>query len=62
MNAAKRRARRIDERDRAKVLEVLGNGMPKQGDTIEHQQLVRSRHRYYHEAHEEFIRGQSSAT
>lgn len=62
VNRAKRRARRLDKQDRIKVLKVLGNGMPKhQGSTIHHQQLVRSRHRYYHEQHDEFIRERSKA-
>jgi hypothetical protein len=59
MNAAKRRARRLDKQDRAKVVKLLGSGLPMQAQ--HHQQLVRSRHRYYHEQHEEFLRGQSSA-
>jgi hypothetical protein len=60
INKAKRRAHRLDRQDRAKVVEVLGGGLPKQAE--HHQQLVRSRHRYYHEQHEEFVREQSRAT
>ena len=47
MNAAKRRAHRLDKQDRAKVVKLLGSGLPMQAQ--HHQQLVRSRHRYYHE-------------
>jgi hypothetical protein len=50
MNRAKRVARSADKRDRVIVLAHLGS-MPKQYRN--HQQLVRSRHRYYHEQHEE---------
>jgi hypothetical protein len=53
MNAAKRRAARLDKQDRAKVVKYLGS-MPKASE--HHQQLVRSRHRYYHEQHDEFLR------
>ena len=53
MNAAKRRAHRLDKQDRAKVVKLLGAGLPMQ--SVHHQELVRSRHRYYHEAHDEFI-------
>jgi hypothetical protein len=60
MNAAKRRAARLDKQDRAKVVKVLGSGLPIQH--THHKELVASRHRYYHEQHEEFVRGQSSAT
>ena len=59
MNQAKRVARSADKRDRLAVLAHLGS-MPKQYRN--HQQLVRSRHRYYHEQHEELLRGQSDAT
>jgi hypothetical protein len=59
MNQAKRVARRADRRDRLAVLAHLGS-MPKQYRN--NQELVRARHHYYHEQHEEFIRGQSSAT
>jgi hypothetical protein len=55
MNAAKRRAHRLDKADRLKVVTLLGPGLPKQSQ--HHQELVRSRHRYYHEQHEEFVRG-----
>lgn len=58
VNRAKRRARRLDRQDNAKILKVLGAGLPKTYD--HHQALVRSRHRYYHEQHEEFVRSQSS--
>ena len=50
MNQAKRRAHRLDKQDRAKVVEVLGPGLPKTYD--HHKTLVASRHRYYHEAHD----------
>jgi hypothetical protein len=56
MNAAKRRAHRLDAQDRAKVVKLLGTGLPMQAQ--HHQQLVRSRHRYYHEQHEELVRSQ----
>lgn len=59
MNAAKRVARSADKREQLIVLETLGGGLPRQHGN--HQQLVRSRHRYYHEQHEEFVRGQSRA-
>jgi hypothetical protein len=58
MNAAKRRARRLDTQDRAKIIQVLGAGMPKRD--AHHSELVRSRHRYYHEQHDEFVRSHSS--
>jgi hypothetical protein len=58
MNAAKRRAHRLDKQDRAKVVKLLGSGLPMQAQ--HHQQLIRSRHRYYHEAHDELVRSQSS--
>lgn len=54
MNQAKRVAHRADKMDRARVVKLLGAGLPTQA--IHHQQLVRSRHRYYHDAHDEFIR------
>ena len=54
MNAAKRIARYNDERDQATVLRTLGTGLPR--SRINHQQLVASRHQYYHEQHDEFIR------
>ena len=59
MNQAKRVARRADERDQLSVLKTLGPGYPRQHE--HHQRLVLSRHRYYHEQHEEFVRGQSRA-
>lgn len=59
INQAKRVAHRSDKQDRAKVVKLLGAGLPMQSQ--HHQQLVRSRHRYYHEQHEEFVRGQSRA-
>jgi hypothetical protein len=59
VNRAKRRARRLDKQDRAKILQFIGAGSPK-GD-VHHSQLVRSRHRYYHEQHEEFVRERSKA-
>lgn len=60
MNQAKRVARSADKRDQLAVLKQLGPGFPRQHE--HHQQLVLSRHRYYHEQHEEFLRGQASAT
>jgi hypothetical protein len=57
VNKAKRIACRADKRDQVTVLSTLGTALPRQHS--HHQQLVRSRHRYYHEQHEEFIRGQS---
>jgi hypothetical protein len=59
MNAAKRRAHRLDKQDRAKVVKVLGSGLPIQH--THHKELVGARHRYYHEQHEELVRGQQSA-
>lgn len=59
MNQAKRVAKRADKRDQAGVLKQLGPGYPRQH--IHHQALVLSRHRYYHDQHEEFVRGQSRA-
>jgi hypothetical protein len=56
MNQAKRVARSADKRDQAMVLKILGPGLPRQHE--HHQQLVRSRHRYYHEQHDEFIRSE----
>lgn len=47
MNRAKRVAHRSDAQDRARVVKLLGTGLPMQA--IHHQQLVRSRHRYYRE-------------
>jgi hypothetical protein len=57
MNAAKRRANRLDRQDRARILQVLGAGLPKRD--AHHSELVRSRHRCYHERHAEFARSQS---
>jgi hypothetical protein len=57
MNAAKRRAHRLDKQDRAKILRVLGTGLPKRD--AHHSELVLSRHHYYHEQHDEFVRLQS---
>jgi hypothetical protein len=59
MNKAKRIARSADQRDQATVLKTLGPGLPRQHS--HHQQLVRSRHRYYHEQHQEFLDGQARA-
>lgn len=59
MNQAKRVARHADRRDQVTVLKTLGPGLPRQHS--HHQQLVASRHRYYHDQHEEFVRGQSHA-
>src|SRR5271165_5531193 len=47
MNQAKRVARSADKRDQLAVLAQLGPGLPRQHS--HHQQLVRSRHRYYRE-------------
>jgi hypothetical protein len=58
MNQAKRVARSADKRDQALVLAQLGPGLPRQHK--HHQELVQRRHRYYREAHEEFVRSQSS--
>jgi hypothetical protein len=60
MNQAKRVARSADERDQLMVLKTLGTGLPRQHE--HHQTLVLSRHRYYREQQEEFVRGQSRAT
>jgi hypothetical protein len=51
INRAKRVARSADERDQLIVLRTLGPGLPREHS--HHQQLVRSRHRYYHEQHSE---------
>ena len=58
INKAKRVARSADERDQLLVLKTLGPGLPRQHE--HHQRLVLSRHRYYHDQHEEFVRSQSS--
>jgi hypothetical protein len=55
MNKAKRIAHHADKRDQATVLKTLGTGLPRQHG--HHQELVRSRHSYYHEQHEESVRG-----
>jgi hypothetical protein len=60
MNKAKRIARSADQRDQATVLKTLGPGLPRQHS--HHQQLVRSRHRYYHEQHQEHADGQARAS
>lgn len=60
MNQAKRVAHHADRRDQAIVLARLGPGLPRQHS--HHQQLVLSRHRYYHDQHEELVRGQYRAT
>jgi len=52
INKAKRVAHRADKKDREAVLKVLGSGLPH--PHVQHQELVRMRHRYYRE--------QSSAT
>lgn len=57
VNRAKRIARSADQRDQLAVLKTLGPGLPRQHS--HHQTLVLSRHRYYHDQHEEFVRGQS---
>jgi hypothetical protein len=59
MNQAKRIAHLADKRDQRAVLKILGGGFPRERGR--HKELVRARHHYYHEQHEEFIRGQSSA-
>jgi hypothetical protein len=57
MNKAKRVARAADERDTRQVRKTLGPGFPRQ--KLHHTQLVRRRHRYYHEQHclKEFSNG-----
>jgi hypothetical protein len=59
MNRAKRVAHYADERDRALVVKSLGGGLPT--ESRHHQELVQRRHRYYHDQHSEFLRGQQSA-
>jgi hypothetical protein len=54
INQAKRVAASADRRDQLAVLKTLGPGLPRQHEN--HQRLVLSRHRYYHEQHEEFVR------
>jgi hypothetical protein len=60
MNKAKRRAHRLDKRDQLAVLKTLGTGLPR--SRINHQQLVASRHHYYHDQHEELVRPQSDGS
>lgn len=48
MNRAKRVARNADVRDQLTVLSVIGPGNPRQHS--HHQQLIRTRHRYYRES------------
>ena len=57
MNQAKRVARHADRRDQLTVLKTLGAGLPRQHS--HHQYLVASRHHYYHEQYDEFVRSQS---
>jgi hypothetical protein len=59
MNQAKRVARHADKRDQLAVLKLLGTGFPR--PHVKHSELVKRRHRYYHEQHEELVRGQSRA-
>jgi hypothetical protein len=54
VNQAKRQARRLDKQDQLAVLKTLGPGLPRQLGF--HKELVLSRHRYYHDQHEEFVR------
>lgn len=54
INKAKRIAHATDRRDQAGVVATLGGGYPRQ--RINHRELVRRRHRYYHEQYEEFVR------
>jgi hypothetical protein len=56
INQAKRVAASADRRDQLAVLKTLGPGLPRQHEN--HQRLVLSRHRYYHDAHDEFIRSE----
>ncbi len=58
VNQAKRVARSADKRDQALVLAKLGPGLPR--EHRHHQTLVLSRHLYYHEQHDEFVRSHSS--
>jgi hypothetical protein len=60
INAAKRRAKRLDKQDRLKILQVLGAGMPQ--NDIHHSELVRSRHRSTHQAIREEIANSQSDT
>jgi hypothetical protein len=54
INRAKRVARSADRRDQAAVVGSFGGGLPRQH--IHHQELVRARHRYYHEQQDEFVK------
>ena len=58
-NQAKRVAHYADRRDQLAVLRLLGTGFPR--PHVKHSELVRSRHRYYHEQHEEFVRSRSQS-
>lgn len=58
INRAKRVAASADKRDRAIILQQLGTGLPKRD--AHHSTLVRSRHRYYHEAHDEFVKSRTT--
>jgi len=60
MNAAKRRARRLDRQDQLAVLKNIGPGLRRQHGF--HQELALSRHHYYHEQHDEFVRLQSGGS
>ena len=60
MNKAKRIARRADKIDTAIVRRELGPEMPQQ--RMNYKLLVFHRHRYYHDQHEEFVRGQQAAS
>lgn len=51
MNNAKRVARAADKRDQRAVQRELGFGLPEQRS--HHQQLVKSRHGYYHDRYEQ---------
>ena len=57
MNAAKRLAAWLDKKDRAVEVKTFDWTVSKH--SRHHTQLVRSRHRYYHEQHEELVRSQS---
>jgi len=56
INQAKRVAASADRRDQLAVLKTLGPGLPRQHEN--RQRLVLSRHWYYHDAHDEFIRSE----
>src|SRR5580658_8204818 len=51
MNRAKRVARSADKRDQLAVLKELGPNLPRQHS--HHQQLVKQRHQYYGDVHDE---------